>query len=178
MVSGESEGGTGPSTVPADQDNADQNTAARIVPGKPPLPPGDAPEGRGPLDRFRHWRDGVRSRPSSYRVYRLVVGAIGLAIAIGGLALVPLPGPGWLIVFVGIAILASEFESAARVERFGKRVLKAWTDWLQRQSTAVKVLVGVATALFVALVLYGVALVFGVPGWVPDSLVTWLPGLP
>lgn len=172
MESGEKDGGTAPSTVPADPDNS-----AWIVPAEPWPALDDAPEGRGPLDRFRRWRHGVRSRPSTYRVYRIVVGAIGLAITIGGLALVPLPGPGWLIVFVGIAILASEFESARKVEALGKRVLKSWTDWLQRQSGPVKALVGVATVAFVALVLYAVALVFGVPGWVPEGWVDWLPGL-
>jgi uncharacterized protein (TIGR02611 family) len=139
--------------------------------------PVDSGDGDGPLDRFRAWRHRIRSRPSTNRVYRVVVAAIGLAITVGGLALVPLPGPGWLIVFLGIAVLASEFESARRVEQFGKRVLKAWAAWLQGQSWSVRVLVALATAVLVALVLYGVALVFGVPGWVPDGLVASLPGL-
>ena len=34
------------------------------------------------------------------------------AILIGGLALVPLPGPGWAIVFIGLGMLALEFKWA------------------------------------------------------------------
>jgi uncharacterized protein (TIGR02611 family) len=153
------------------------------VPPEPREFPRDAPDasgrdGNGPIDRFRRWRDRLRRRPNFYRYYRIVVAVIGLAITIGGLALVPLPGPGWLIVFVGVAVLASEFESARKVERRGKRILTAWTDWLKRQSRPVQLLVGLATAVLVALVIYLVFRVIGVPGWIPDGWVDWLPGLP
>lgn len=157
--------------------------SSRIVPPEWGRRPDDAPEdpgpdGNGPLDRFRRWRERLRRRSHAYRTYRLIVATVGLAITIGGLALVPLPGPGWLIVFVGVAILASEFESARKVERYGKSVLATWTDWLRQQSWPVRLLVGLATAIFVALVLFLVFVVIGVPGWIPDGWVAWLPGLP
>ncbi|HSX28294.1 MAG TPA: TIGR02611 family protein [Candidatus Saccharimonadales bacterium] len=42
--------------------------------------------------------------------------AVGGLIVIVGIILIPLPGPGWAIVFVGLAILATEFELAMRLK--------------------------------------------------------------
>ena len=40
---------------------------------------------------------------------RLVIGVVGTLVVLVGLVLVPLPGPGWLIVIFGLGILAIEF---------------------------------------------------------------------
>jgi uncharacterized protein (TIGR02611 family) len=122
-------------------------------------------------------RDRVRATPGSRLVYRSVVGLLGAAVTVVGLFLVPLPGPGWLIVFVGLAILASEFTWAQRLLDFGRDRLRDWTHWLGRQPVGVRIAVAVATAAFVALVVYAVAVVFGVPSWIPRSWVPPLPGL-
>ena len=66
---------------------------------------------------------------------------VGLVRVVGGLALVPLPGPGWLIVIRGIAIWASEFEPASRLLEFVKDRVRAWEQWLKPQSWWVKGLV-------------------------------------
>lgn len=102
---------------------------------------------------------------------------LGGAIVIGGLALVPLPGPGWLIVFVGLAILATEFVWAERLERYARAKVHAWTQWLGRQHIAVRMLVGLATMAFVAAITYLLLVLNGVPQWVPDNWVPPLPGL-
>ena len=47
--------------------------------------------------------------------YRIAVGIVGALVFVLGLVLVPLPGPGWLIAFLGLSILASEFAWAAAV---------------------------------------------------------------
>jgi uncharacterized protein (TIGR02611 family) len=122
-------------------------------------------------------RESIRRRPGAYRIYRIVVGIVGGAIVLGGLALIPLPGPGWVIVFVGLALLATEFEWAARVEKFARDQVRAWTRWLGRQSIVVRILVGLLTFGFVVAVLYGMFALLGVPGWIPDSWVPDLPGL-
>jgi uncharacterized protein (TIGR02611 family) len=36
------------------------------------------------------------------------------------LGLIPYPGPGWLVVFAGLALLATEFERAQRVLTFAR----------------------------------------------------------
>ena len=94
-----------------------------------------------------------------------------------GLFLVPLPGPGWLIVIVGLAILASEFSWAERLLGFVRTRVEAWAAWIVAASWPVRALVTAATALCVAGALYAVAALAGVPDWVPDWAVPGLPGL-
>lgn len=126
---------------------------------------------------IRARRDSIRRRPAAYRIYRIIVGVLGSAIVVGGLALVPLPGPGWVIVFVGLALLATEFVWAAKVEKFARDQVKAWTHWLGQQPLPIRILFGVLTFLFVAGVVYGLFALTGVPGWIPESWVPDLPGL-
>jgi uncharacterized protein (TIGR02611 family) len=122
-------------------------------------------------------RDRIRARRTGRLLYRVVIGVVGTAVVAGGLALVPLPGPGWLIVFIGLAILASEFEWAHRLLTRARELLAAWTDWLGRQPLWVRGAVGLATFAFVAGVVYGLAVWRGVPSWVPAGLIPPLPGL-
>jgi uncharacterized protein (TIGR02611 family) len=110
-------------------------------------------------------------------VYRITIAVVGGAIVIGGFALVPLPGPGWLIVFVGLAILATEFEWAHRLEKFARAKVSGWTHWLGEQNLAVRALFAALTAAIVAGVVYAMLLVIGVPSWLPDGLTASLPGL-
>jgi uncharacterized protein (TIGR02611 family) len=44
--------------------------------------------------------------------YRVLFVIVAFAIFIGGIALIPLPGPGWAIVFIGLGMLALEFKWA------------------------------------------------------------------
>ena len=124
------------------------------------------------------WRRRIRSHPASHRVYRIVVGLVGLLIVVGGLALVPLPGPGWIIVFVGLAVLASEFEWAHRLLQFARHRLHAWSEWLKPRPWWVKGLVGLVTAVLVAALFYLLFRVSGVPGFVPDRAEGWLAMVP
>jgi uncharacterized protein (TIGR02611 family) len=39
---------------------------------------------------------------------------LGVTIVVVGVILLPLPGPGWLIIFLGLAILGTEFMIAER----------------------------------------------------------------
>ena len=128
-------------------------------------------------ERYDAWRESIRRRPNVERAYRIAVGIIGGAIVIGGLGLIPLPGPGWLIVFLGLAILATEFAWAERTEKFVRSQVSAWTDWLGRQPIIVRILVGLATFAFVLAVLYLLFRFGGVPAWLPDSWVSAIPGL-
>ena len=66
-------------------------------------------------------------------IYRFAVGVLGTVIVFLGLMLVPLPGPGWLIVFLGLAILGTEFPAAHRVSAFLTRMLtRIWNWWRSR----------------------------------------------
>lgn len=52
---------------------------------------------------------------------RIGVTIAGFAVMLVGLVLVPLPGPGWLIVFLGLTILATEYVWAQRLLNFAKQ---------------------------------------------------------
>src|SRR5256885_16319806 len=52
---------------------------------------------------------------------RTAVTVVGFAVVLIGVALIPLPGPGWLIVFGGLAILATEYVWAQRLLNYAKR---------------------------------------------------------
>jgi uncharacterized protein (TIGR02611 family) len=49
-----------------------------------------------------------------------------------GLVLVPLPGPGWAIVFGGLAIWAIEFAWAARLLDWVRRQVRAFTRMMKK----------------------------------------------
>ena len=46
---------------------------------------------------------------------RVLVGVVGCVVTIVGVVALIAPGPGWLIIFTGLGILATEFAWAARV---------------------------------------------------------------
>ncbi|MEU8382084.1 TIGR02611 family protein [Streptosporangium sp. NPDC048865] len=109
------------------------------------------------------WLDGVRSTRAGHLTLKIVIGAIGTVLVVGGLIMVPFPGPGWLVVFAGLAVLATEFHWAHRVLEFGKRTLSAWTSWLGRRGWTVKILVVLAAAATAtAIVYFGLKLSFDI----------------
>jgi uncharacterized protein (TIGR02611 family) len=80
-----------------------------------------------------------------------VLGTLVLAL---GIVLIPYPGPGWLVVFAGLAILATEFIWARRVLHYARARYDAWVRWLGRQNWLVKLLVLAGTGLAVLLTLW------------------------
>lgn len=122
------------------------------------------------------WRRRIRSNTTTRRAYRALVLVVGLVLVLGGLALVPLPGPGWLIVILGIAIWASEFEAASRLRDFVVDKVRAWEAWLRAQRFVVQAMVGLATAAFVLGVVWLTLRLTGIPGFVPDGVTQWLHG--
>jgi uncharacterized protein (TIGR02611 family) len=127
------------------------------------------------------WRARIKAKPTTRRVYRLVVGVVGVGIVLLGIVLLPAPGPGWAIIFVGLAVLASEFEKAQRLLDFAKRHVHRWTTWMARQHLVVRVLVGLAILALVLAIFWGYFAVMGVPTWLPDvaeqPLLQFVPGL-
>jgi uncharacterized protein (TIGR02611 family) len=124
------------------------------------------------------WRRKIRSNPHSHLIYRIVVGVLGLVIVVLGLILVPFPGPGWLVVFLGLAIWASEFEWAQHLLRHAKSILHSWAVWLRPQPWWVKGLVLLLTVVAVAVIFWLLFLFSGVPGFFPDSIEEWLKSVP
>ena len=135
---------------------------------------GTSPEGAEPdesvLDDVEE-RLGFRAffakHPALDLTYRIVVGLLGGAIVVLGFILIPLPGPGWLIVFAGLALLATEFVWAERLLRYGRRRLHLWTQWVTQQSLLVRGLIGLGGLLCVAGAIWAYDVVVGLPSWVP-----------
>jgi uncharacterized protein (TIGR02611 family) len=104
---------------------------------------------------LRPMRNAVRRLPGGALIWKIIIGVVGAAIVALGLALIPLPGPGWAIVFLGVAVWATEYAWAYRLLLFGRRTLKAWTDWLLRQGLFVRGLVGLAGLVLLAALGFG-----------------------
>lgn len=102
------------------------------------------------------------------------MGVLGTLVLILGIVAIPYPGPGWLIVFAGLAILASEFAWAKRVLRYARGKYDAWTGWLGRQSVVVRMAVLAGTGLIVLATLYLLGALYLVAGWVGLDGWTWL----
>lgn len=85
---------------------------------------------------------------------KTLIGIVGGTVLLAGLVMIPYPGPGWLVVFAGLAILATEFEVAQRVLDFAKSKYDAWVEWLKRQSTVVRLLVLAFTGLVVVVTIW------------------------
>jgi uncharacterized protein (TIGR02611 family) len=67
---------------------------------------------------------------------RMAVAVVGFVVLVVGLVLIPLPGPGWLVVFAGLAILATEFAWAERLLRYAKDKAVQAKDAVLRQDRA------------------------------------------
>lgn len=119
------------------------------------------------------WRKRLAASAPINHAYRIGVGIVGFVILIGGVAAIPLPGPGWLIVIGGLFVLATEFTWAERLLEFTKRHVQSWTDWASRQPGWVRALLALATAAFVYGILVLTLHLTGVPGWIPDWVPLW-----
>ncbi|WP_299541059.1 TIGR02611 family protein [uncultured Streptomyces sp.] len=79
----------------------------------------EAPEGERELgSRAPAFVKASRPLHLSWQVGVFVV---GLAVVVAGIFMLPLPGPGWLVIFGGMAIWATEFVWAQLVLRWTRR---------------------------------------------------------
>ncbi len=96
----------------------------------------------------------------------MVVGIVGGTVLIVGIILIPYPGPGWLVVFMGLAILAEEFPWAKRALRFGREKYDDWNRWIRQQHWFVQSLTFIGTTAVVLVTMW----VMNVGGIVNDWL--------
>jgi uncharacterized protein (TIGR02611 family) len=104
--------------------------------------------------RWARWREQLRERPAVNVTYRTAVGVVGLLVLGVGILAIPYPGPGWAIVFVGLGILATEFEWARRLLSYARRRYDQAMGWFWRQGLWVKVLGAVLTTAVVLATLW------------------------
>ncbi|MDX3132471.1 TIGR02611 family protein [Streptomyces europaeiscabiei] len=70
----------------------------------------------------------VKARRMLHVSWQVAVFVIGLAVVVAGVIMLPLPGPGWLVIFGGMAIWATEFVWAQLVLRWTKRKVSEATQ--------------------------------------------------
>ena len=150
----------------------------------PPRPPAQAPHAgahahhvlRTGEDRWA-WRRRIRANPHQLRVYRCVVGAVGLLLVLLGLATGWLPGPGGIpLVLGGLAVWASEFQWAHRLMQRFKHALHVFRGWSRRR----KVLFWLTFVAACGLLGWAYLAVVGQPSWFPvevDRVLAYLPGV-
>jgi uncharacterized protein (TIGR02611 family) len=118
------------------------------------------------IDRVRERKEKHKRRGKVYRALWVVLGSIvvlaGLALSLPGI-----PGPGLLLVAVGLGMLALEFDRAERLLEKVLLRLERLSERAQRASRAQKV-AGAAVALAVVAAAVAVVVVWGLP-FVPDE---------
>ncbi|QCD54807.1 TIGR02611 family protein [Streptomyces hawaiiensis] len=80
-------------------------------------------EVRGEQDRGLGSRapEFIKARRVLHLSWQVGVFILGLAVVVAGIIMLPLPGPGWVVIFCGMAIWATEFVWAQLVLRWTKR---------------------------------------------------------
>lgn len=94
----------------ADKTKSDTNVAnseADVAKNEPPL------GSRAP--------EFVKARRILHLSWQVAIFIVGLAVVVAGVIMLPLPGPGWVVIFGGMAIWATEFVWAQLVLRWTKR---------------------------------------------------------
>jgi len=67
---------------------------------------------------------------------RIAITVVGIVVLLAGLALLVLPGPGWLLIFVGLSILGTEYVWAQRLLRLAKQQANNAKDKILRRKQA------------------------------------------
>lgn len=84
------------------------------------------------IDKFWRLRSRAQRGPIGRLAWKIAVFVLGLLIIVTGIILLPLPGPGWLIIFAGLGIWATEFAWAGRLLEWTKLKVRAVTGWMMR----------------------------------------------
>ncbi|MGA9873802.1 MAG: TIGR02611 family protein [Rhodococcus sp. (in: high G+C Gram-positive bacteria)] len=117
-------------------------------------------------ERRRRIRARIAANRSVDLAYRITIAVVGILVLAVGILAIPYPGPGWLIVFAGLGILASEFTWANRLLKFVRKHYDRFMEWFGRQSIVVKGLGILLTTLVVLATLWLLGALALVAGWV------------
>lgn len=120
----------------------------------PPPRPDDG-RGRRVRDRIGAVRGRVRGVPGGFVLWRVGVTLVGVAVIVIGVVLLPLPGPGWLIIFAGLGLLATEYRWAADLLRWVRRRVSDWTRWVASRPRWLQLVSSVVTLIVLAAIVVG-----------------------
>lgn len=149
-----SEASTGPGvSAPPDMD------PALPGPGRP-----------GWVGRFLAARGRVRRSRGGTVTWKVVVTVVGVVVIVAGIVMLVTPGPGWATILLGLAILSTEFEWAARCRRWVVRRLTDAAHRVQSFPRWLRVVTWGLVGLLLVALGYLTLVVVGVPDWVPEGL--------
>lgn len=98
---------------------------------------------------------------------RPVVLILGWLIVIAGFIAIPFPGPGWLIVFIGVGVLSLELHWASRLLAWGVQLYERISTWYSSRSRLVRFSCATVTCAMVWLAVGGATYVAWRLGAVP-----------
>ncbi|MER5472333.1 TIGR02611 family protein [Streptomyces sp. NPDC002935] len=100
----------------------------------------------------------IKARRALHVSWQVGVFIVGLAVVAAGVVMLPLPGPGWLVIFGGMAIWATEFVWAQLVLRWTKRKVTEATQRALDPKVRRRNIILTAIGLVIVAVLVGVYL--------------------
>lgn len=129
------------------------------------------------IGRFEYrWEERKKTTRYGFLIHPVTI-AVGVLVLGVGLVTIPLPGQGWLTVFIGIGILSLEVEWARHLLSWGVRVYDDFFAWFQRQSRAVRWTLILVTVLVVWATFLAVGWLFWAMGgleWLDFLYGDWL----
>ncbi|HEY7173927.1 MAG TPA: TIGR02611 family protein [Micromonosporaceae bacterium] len=134
----------------------------------PDSPDHENPANEPSLGRVGRFLERRRRTPLGRLGVRIVITVAGLAVIAVGIILLPLPGPGWVIIFGGLALWSLEYRWAAELRRFAVRQVTSWTRWVGRQRWWVRVLVTLGLMLLIGIIVIGSLLISLGPDLIDD----------
>ena len=84
------------------------------------------------------------------RFYRIGFGVIGAAVLIGGVVMLVTPGPAFVLIPIGLAMLSLEFVWAEKLLEKSLEQAQIAQEKAAQTTTTQRILVGIATALAIA----------------------------
>lgn len=134
--------------------------------------------------RLRLVRATVRRTRAGRVGWRVAVGLVGGLVLVVGVIAIPGPGQGWAIVFLGLAILSTEFSWAQRLRHALVEQLRRGRRYYASRPAPARALLFTGFVVVLVAALLGAMwlslLLTGLPGWLPDpvtDLLTRVPGV-
>ena len=90
----------------------------------------------------------------SSKTRKILIGFVGWAVLLAGVVMIPYPGPGWVVVFVGLSILATEFDWARDLHDYAHGKYDDWRAWMARQPIYIKAIFWLLTAATVVITMW------------------------
>ncbi|MCF4005945.1 TIGR02611 family protein [Corynebacterium uropygiale] len=127
------------------------------------------------IEQFKDTHQKTKESRYGFLVRPLTL-ILGWTVMIAGIIMIPLPGQGWLTVFIGVGILSLEQKWASNLLTWGVRQYDRFVEWYGRQSFGLKAVFMVALIVLIWVVFIGLAYAFwkwGSADWL-DPAARWI----